>query len=187
MGRVDTGVIGSANAANTQITSFLTSGLLSFDSQAFRVTREEEMLMGIFDACECHDDNTHTKQACTHTPRTHKHLRPRPLPSAQPLYCIGASSSIFGRLLGRAGPTFVVSSIDGALGFWLFLLLLVCVFLQRSCTLTLGTRSPWRRKVGTDHPAECVTVGSPDAGTLLTTQTHSLDTSCMCAPCRSHV
>jgi hypothetical protein len=38
-----------ADIANEQIKSFLTSGLLSFDTQAFRVTREEEMLMGIFD------------------------------------------------------------------------------------------------------------------------------------------
>ena len=50
---VNTGVIGSADAANAQIQAFLSSGLLSFDAQAFRVTREEEMLMGIFDPSEC--------------------------------------------------------------------------------------------------------------------------------------
>jgi hypothetical protein len=48
-----TGVTGSADAASSQIKSFLASGLLSFDAQAFRVTKEEEMLMGIFDPCTC--------------------------------------------------------------------------------------------------------------------------------------
>lgn len=39
-------------AAQDRIKSFLTSGLMSFDSQAFRVTLEEERLMGIADPGE---------------------------------------------------------------------------------------------------------------------------------------
>lgn len=44
--------------ANRQIRDFLSTGFASFDSQAFRVTRAEELMMGIADKsawrCRCH-------------------------------------------------------------------------------------------------------------------------------------
>lgn len=43
------GVLGSEQMAHDRIKSFLTSGLMSFDDQAFRVTLEEERWMGISD------------------------------------------------------------------------------------------------------------------------------------------
>ena len=70
LGLADTGVTGSAEAANSQIQAFLSSGLLSFDAQAFRVTKEEELLMGIF------DPSTTMAEWPTPTP-THLHPHPR--------------------------------------------------------------------------------------------------------------
>jgi hypothetical protein len=47
-------VLGSEQRAHDRIKTFLTSGLMSFDAQAFRVTLEEERLMGIADPGEFH-------------------------------------------------------------------------------------------------------------------------------------